>query len=171
MSERDQFVAQPRNNALRASIKLGRNGLSQRGYLRDLHAIILVGNSIGLAGYIAKLASCAGTEPDQPPPRPWQLCSPRLTVAEAGSVRSRFLDQHVPRLKQELEVHDGFHRSPLVPRCLKTLKYLFPCAVGTAQCRLSNELNRFACCSSHGRAPRAHGDLAGQEAMRATTNL
>src|SRR5215469_4666719 len=54
MSERDQFVAQPRNNALRASIKLGRNGLSQRGYLRDLHAIILSGNSIGLAGYIAK---------------------------------------------------------------------------------------------------------------------
>src|SRR5215813_3434009 len=29
---------QPRNNALGASIKLRRNGLSQRGYLRDLHA-------------------------------------------------------------------------------------------------------------------------------------
>src|SRR6516162_4780129 len=28
----------PRNNALGASIKLRRNGLSQRGYLRDLHA-------------------------------------------------------------------------------------------------------------------------------------
>src|SRR5262252_4969071 len=64
MSERDQFVAQPRNNALRASIKLGRNGLSQRGYLRDLHAIILSGNSTGLASYKA-LASCAGAEPDQ----------------------------------------------------------------------------------------------------------
>src|SRR5215813_10160005 len=51
----------------------------------------------------------------------WQLCSARMTVAEARSVSSRVLDQHVPRLKQELEVHDGLHRSPLVPRCLKTL--------------------------------------------------
>ena len=108
---------------------------------------------------LQNLASCAGTEPDQPPPRPWQLCSPRLTVAEAGSVRSRFLDQHVPRLKQELEVHDGFHRSPLVPRCLKTLKYLFPCAVGTAQCRLSNELNRFGCAVQYNRRARADTQL------------
>src|SRR5262245_66658754 len=38
MPERNQFVGQPRNNALGASIKLRRNGLSQRGYLRDLHA-------------------------------------------------------------------------------------------------------------------------------------
>src|SRR6516165_3994189 len=38
MSECNQFVGQPRNNALGASIKLRRNGLSQRGYLRDLHA-------------------------------------------------------------------------------------------------------------------------------------
>jgi hypothetical protein len=38
MSERNQFVGQPRNNALGASIKLRRNGLSQRGYLRNLHA-------------------------------------------------------------------------------------------------------------------------------------
>src|SRR5215470_7801769 len=38
MSERNQFVGQPRNNALGASIKLRRNGLSQRGYLCDLHA-------------------------------------------------------------------------------------------------------------------------------------
>src|SRR5262245_8539834 len=38
MSERNQLVGQPRNNALGASIKLRRNGLSQRGYLRDLHA-------------------------------------------------------------------------------------------------------------------------------------
>src|SRR5215471_11672326 len=48
MSKCDQFVAQPRNNTLRASIKLGRNGLSQSGYLRDLHAIILSGNSTRL---------------------------------------------------------------------------------------------------------------------------
>src|SRR5262249_27415125 len=41
MSEPDQFVGQPRNNALRASIKLGRNGLGQRGYLCNLHPIIL----------------------------------------------------------------------------------------------------------------------------------
>src|SRR5262249_61232530 len=37
MSERDQFVRQPRNNTLGASIKLGRNRLRQRSYLRDLH--------------------------------------------------------------------------------------------------------------------------------------
>src|SRR5262249_52349357 len=66
--ERNQFVGQPRNNALGASIKLRRNGLSQRGYLRDLHAIILSGNSTGLAELpLQSLASCADTEPDQKP--------------------------------------------------------------------------------------------------------
>src|SRR5262249_18303201 len=48
MSERNQFVGQPRNNTLGASIQLGRNGLGQRRYLRDLHPIILAGNPTGL---------------------------------------------------------------------------------------------------------------------------
>src|SRR5262249_34274821 len=72
---------------------------------------------------------------------------------------ARFLDQHVPRLKQELEAHNGFHRSPLVPRCLKILKYIFPCAVWTAQCRLSNELNRFGCAVQYNRRARADTQL------------
>src|SRR5262249_46251563 len=49
MSECNQFVGQPRNNALGASIKLRRNGLSQRGYLRDLHAPSCLEIRLGLA--------------------------------------------------------------------------------------------------------------------------
>src|SRR5262249_12442807 len=49
MSERNQFVGQPRNNALGASIKLRRDGLSQRGYLRDLHAQSCVETRLGFA--------------------------------------------------------------------------------------------------------------------------
>src|SRR5262245_62346964 len=50
MSERDELVGQPRNNTLRAAIELRRNGLGQRGYLRDLHGTILFRNAAGLAG-------------------------------------------------------------------------------------------------------------------------
>jgi hypothetical protein len=123
----------------------------------------LSGNSTGLASY-----RCTASPPAPAPnrtsarattARPWQLCSARLTVAEARSVRSRFLDQHISRLKQELEVHDGFHRSPLVPRSLKALKYFFPCAVRTAQCRLSNELNRFGCAAEYKCRARADAKL------------
>ena len=56
-------------------------------------------------------------------------------------------------------MHDGLHRSPLVPRGLKTLKYLFQCAVGTAQCHLSNELNRFGCAAQYKRRARADTQL------------
>src|SRR5262249_1874472 len=49
MSERNQFVGQPRNNALGASIKLGRNGLGQRGYLRDLHPVVLSSSALQVA--------------------------------------------------------------------------------------------------------------------------
>ena len=90
--------------------------------------------------------------------RLWQLCSARLTVAEGGSARSRFLSA-CSSPQAGARVHDGFHRSPLVPRCLKTLKYLFPCAVGTAQCRLSNELNRFGCAAQYNRRARADTQL------------
>src|SRR6266566_8832825 len=57
MSERDQFVGQPRNNALGASIKLRRNGLSQRGYLRDLHAQSCLEIPLGFARAKASLAT------------------------------------------------------------------------------------------------------------------
>jgi hypothetical protein len=56
-------------------------------------------------------------------------------------------------------MHNGFHRSPLVPRCLKILKYIFPCAVRTAECRLSNELNRFGCAVQYNRRARADTQL------------
>src|SRR5262249_41212582 len=49
MSECNQFVGQPRNNALGASIKLRRDGLSQRGYLRDLHAQSCLETRLGFA--------------------------------------------------------------------------------------------------------------------------
>jgi hypothetical protein len=51
-------------------------------------------------------------------------------------------------------VDDGFHRSPLVTRCLQTLKYLLPCAGGTAQFRLSNEPNRFGRAAQYDRRTR-----------------
>src|SRR5215471_11468325 len=54
MSERNQFVGQPRNNALGASIKLRRNGLSQRGYLCDLHAQSCLEIRLGLHATTAK---------------------------------------------------------------------------------------------------------------------
>ena len=40
MSKPDQFVGQPRNNTLGASVELRRNGLSQRGYLRDQRRLL-----------------------------------------------------------------------------------------------------------------------------------
>src|SRR5215472_13618934 len=38
MPERNQFVGQPRNNALGSCMEPQRNGLSKKSYLRDLHA-------------------------------------------------------------------------------------------------------------------------------------
>src|SRR5215470_14459903 len=52
MSECNQFVGQPRNNALGASIKLRRDGLSQRGYLRDLHAQSCLETRLGFASRV-----------------------------------------------------------------------------------------------------------------------
>jgi len=136
--------------------------LRQRRWRARGKGAVAYGNGLVRPGYHCKTslpAPAPNRTSSRATTRLWQLCSARLTVAEGGSARSRFLDQHVPRLKQELEVHDGFHRSPLVPRCLKTLKYLFPCAVGTAQCRLSNELNRFGCAAQYNRRARADTQL------------
>src|SRR5215831_12129032 len=47
MSERDELVGQPRNDTLGAAIELRRNGLGQRGYLRDVHGTILFSNPTG----------------------------------------------------------------------------------------------------------------------------
>jgi len=46
---------------------------------------------------------------------------------------------------------DGFHRTPLVHGRLKALQYVFPRAVGAAQCLLSNELNSFGCAAQYDR--------------------
>src|SRR5262245_34116251 len=83
---------------------------------------------------LQRLAFRAGTEPDGTRAaiaRTYQLGSARLTVAGRRSVSCRpFLDQQVSRLKQELEMDDGFHRTPLVRGRLKALQYVFPLAVG-----------------------------------------
>jgi hypothetical protein len=95
-----------------------RTALSTRcaGYLRDLHAIIPLWKSgWALQGQSAKART--GTKPG-PHKRGGRLRRARVTVAKARSVSSRFLDQQVSRLKQELELDDGFHRTPLVPGCL-----------------------------------------------------
>src|SRR5262245_3791582 len=103
MSERDQFVGQPRNNTLCASIQLGRNGLGQRGYLRDLHPIILAGIPTGLCCLpLQTRAYRARTEPDGTRAaiaRTYQLGSAGLIVAGARSVSCRLLDQQASRLK------------------------------------------------------------------------
>jgi len=70
-------------------------------------------------------------------------------------------------------VDDGFHRIPLVPGCLKALQHVLPCAVGAAQCHLSNEVDSLACAAQYdGRGPSdtqlridwkvRHGSLAPQ---------
>ena len=51
---------------------------------------------------------------------PRQLGGARLTLA--GAVSCRLLDQQVSRLKQKLEMDDGFHRTPLVPGGFKALQ-------------------------------------------------
>src|SRR6516165_4789092 len=111
---------------------------------------------------LQRLASRAGTEPDGTRAaiaRRYQLGSARLTVARRRSVSYRLLDQQVSRLKQELEMDDGFHRTPLVHGRLKALQYVFPRAVGAAQYLLSNELNSFGCAAQYDRWARADTQL------------
>src|SRR6266566_4669799 len=59
----DIFSLNTRNNALGASIKLRRNGLSQRGYLRDLHAQSCLEIPLGFARAKASLATQMRTAP------------------------------------------------------------------------------------------------------------
>jgi hypothetical protein len=56
-------------------------------------------------------------------------------------------------------VNDGFHRTPLVPGCLKALQYVLPCAVRGAQCHLSNEVNSLGCAAQYDRQTRADAQL------------
>jgi hypothetical protein len=56
-------------------------------------------------------------------------------------------------------VNDGFHRTPLVPSCLKALQYVLPCAVGAAQCHLSNEVNGLGCAAQYDWRARADTQL------------
>jgi hypothetical protein len=56
-------------------------------------------------------------------------------------------------------VNYGFHRTPLVPSCLKALQYVLPCAVGAAQCRLSNEVDSLGCAAQYDRRARANAQL------------
>src|SRR5262249_5043639 len=124
MSERNQFVGQPRNNALGASIKLRRNGLSQRGYLCDLHAqscleiqtepctLQLQSLAWRGAGRTARCGHRANLD----------LGSARPALPRARSVSCPLLNQYAFRLKSELDVDDRFHRTPLVASCFKALQ-------------------------------------------------
>jgi hypothetical protein len=51
--------------------------------------------------------------------------------------------------RPDVEMDDGFHRTPLVHGRLKALQYVFPRAVGAAQYQLSNELNSLACAAQY----------------------
>src|SRR5215813_12183653 len=111
---------------------------------------------------LQRLASRADTEADGTRAaiaRTYQLGSARLTVAGRRNVSCRLLDQQVSRLKQELEMDDGFHRTPLVHGRLKALQYVLPRAVGAAQYLLSNEPNSFGCAAQYDRWARADTQL------------
>jgi hypothetical protein len=54
---------------------------------------------------------------------------------------------------------NGFHCTPLVPGCLKVLQYVSPCAVGAAQCHLSNKVNSLGCAAQYNRRARADTQL------------
>ncbi len=54
---------------------------------------------------------------------------------------------------------NGFHCIPLVPGCLKALQYVSPCAVGAAQCHLSNKVNSLGCAAQYNRRARADTQL------------
>src|SRR6266704_5231147 len=94
MSERNQFVGQPRNDALGASIKLRRDGLSQRGYLRDLHAQSCPETRLGFARCNCKASlpaqSRAGRHRSSCKP---DLGSARPTLPRARSVSRSLLNQ------------------------------------------------------------------------------
>ena len=46
----------------------------------------------------------------------------RSTLTRNGSVSCFVLHQQASRLEEELEMHHGFHRTPLVPGCFKVLQ-------------------------------------------------
>jgi hypothetical protein len=54
--------------------------------------------------------------------RDFDLGSARPTLPRASSVSCRLLNQYASSLEHELEVDDGFHRTPLVPGGLKALQ-------------------------------------------------
>jgi hypothetical protein len=89
----------------------------QRGYLRDLHAVILL--EIGLYRLQRSLRARAPDATCGTPPELRQLGSASVTLAGARSISCRILDQQISRLKQELEMDDGFYRTPLVHDRLK----------------------------------------------------
>src|SRR5215831_19329850 len=129
----------------------------------NIISVVLSGNPTGLCRPpLQRLASRAGTQLDgtrAASARTYQLGSAGLTVAGARSVSCRLLDQQVSRLKQELEMDDGFHRTPLVHGRLKALQYVFPRAVGAAQYQLSKEPNSFGCASQYNQSARADTQL------------
>src|SRR5262245_31835356 len=94
MSECNQFVGQPRNNALGASIKLRRDCLSQRGYLRDLHAQSCLETRLGFASRAGpdRTARCGHRAN-------LDLGSARPALPRARSVSCPVLNQSVFRLK------------------------------------------------------------------------
>src|SRR5262249_30875102 len=93
MPERNQFVGQPRNNALGASIKLRRNGLSQRGYLRDLHAQSCLEIRLGFARCNGKASLRVPSRADCGRRANLDLRSARPALPRARSVSCPVLNQ------------------------------------------------------------------------------
>src|SRR5262245_47887244 len=126
MSERNQFFGQPRNNTLGASIELGRNGLGQRGYLRDLHLIILAGIPTGLCRLpLQRLAFRAGTEPDGTRAAIANLPVRQRETDRGLSEKRKLSTPRAAGLPPQVEARGGRplpSHSPLVPGCFKALQ-------------------------------------------------
>jgi hypothetical protein len=101
-------------------------------------------NFIDESDWALHAATAKQTGPDGAVLHRTNLGSARPTLPRARSVSS-LLNQQAFCLEPQLEVDDGFYRTPLVPGCFKALQYILPCALVGAQCYLPNELNSFGC--------------------------
>jgi hypothetical protein len=81
--------------------------------------------------------------------RTFDLGRARSTLTRSGRVSCFVLHQQAARLEKELEMHHGFHRTPLVPGCFKVSQQVFPSAAGAVQRHLSKERHSLGCASQH----------------------
>ena len=115
MPQSHQLVRQPRNDALRPSVELGRNGFGQRSYLRDTHASLFASfQRPTFSTDPGGMAPCGHARLD--------LRGARWILQRRARSGSRFVfNQQAFGLEQHLQFDNGLHRTPLVPGVLEIL--------------------------------------------------